>query len=152
MEADGDLNQECRIPLLCFSLTCAMKSFWLRTAWWNLFTSSAWNCFRTRLEPFTCRDPFPALLSEAPCVSPLVWITPLCSAIKEKTPNNSLLQCAGRGGSTSAEVKAALAIKTVCNQGKLACEAEQRMRGEAIYKHILTGPLGCSQLCRLVQC
>lgn len=48
--------------LLC---TWATKSLWLLTAWWNLFINRAWNCFTIRLAPFTCREPFPALLSGA---------------------------------------------------------------------------------------
>lgn len=69
--------------------TCAMKSFWLLTAWWNLFTSSAWNCFRIRADPFTWREPFPALLSDAPWVPP--FITPLCSAVRQKETISKML-------------------------------------------------------------
>lgn len=81
--------------------TCATKSFWLLTAWWNLFTSRAWNCFRIRADPFTCREPFPALLSDAPWVPPLACITPLFSAVRQEMISKMLhiedLRRAGKG-------------------------------------------------------
>lgn len=73
-------------PCLC---TCARKSFWLLMAWWNLFTNRAWNCFRIRVAPFTCLEPFPALLSDAPWVMPLDCI-PLCSVIDKRTYSKSI--------------------------------------------------------------
>ncbi len=70
--------------------TCARKSFLLLVAWWNLFTSSAWNCFRVRVKPFTCLEALPALLSDAPWVVSFVCAAPFCPTINTKAHRNAL--------------------------------------------------------------